>query len=75
MQNKQTIRPDQLLDNDGMEILRVNYNNGKPEAVPQDKLQNKASRYYFTESQKLGPNEIYVSPFDLNIENGKIEQP
>ncbi|WP_320008653.1 response regulator [Maridesulfovibrio sp.] len=64
-----------LLSNDGMELVRVNYNNGNPVIVSQDKLQSKSSRYYFKESLKLSPGEIYTSPLDLNIENGKIEQP
>jgi len=64
-----------ILDNDGMELVRVNYNNGKPAAVPQDQLQNKKGRYYFQESMKLTANGVYVSPFDLNIENGEIEHP
>ncbi|SDL37598.1 Signal transduction histidine kinase [Maridesulfovibrio ferrireducens] len=64
-----------ILDNDGMELVRVNDNNGHPAAVPQEKLQNKSSRYYFKESLNLKLGEVYVSPFDLNVENGKIEQP
>jgi len=64
-----------ILGNDGMELVRVNNNNGHPMAVPVQKLQNKSDRYYFLESLKLKHGEVYVSPFDLNIENGKIEQP
>ncbi|MGL1861293.1 MAG: response regulator [Pseudodesulfovibrio sp.] len=64
-----------ILDNDGMELVRVNDNNGHPIAVPLQKLQNKGDRYYFLESLKLKSSEFYVSPFDLNIENGKIEHP
>jgi len=64
-----------FLDETGMEIVRVNFNNGRPYIVPDEQLQNKAHRYYFSESFKLGPEEIFVSPFDLNIENGEIEQP
>lgn len=64
-----------IIDNNGMELVRVNYNNGHPKAVPSQKLQDKSNRYYFKESQNLKQGEVYVSPFDLNIENGKIEQP
>ena len=68
---------DQLryLDSDGNELLRVNFNDGRPEIVPEDRLQNKKDRYYFTESIKLDPGEIYMSKFDLNIEGNSIEQP
>lgn len=64
-----------ILDNKGMELVRVNYNGGAPSVVPKAKLQNKANRYYFQEALKLDAGETYVSPLDLNIENGKIEQP
>ena len=63
------------IDETGMEIVRVNYNNGKPEIVEQSNLQSKESRYYFKDTFALGSNEIFVSPLDLNIEKGKIEKP
>ncbi len=63
------------IDESGMEIVRVNFNNGNPYIVPDSKLQYKANRYYFEDTFKLKKHEIYVSPFDLNIEQGKIEQP
>ena len=68
---------DQLryLDDQGNELMRINYNNGNPEKVPEKLLQNKKDRYYFTETIKLGPGEIYMSKFDLNIEGNSIEQP
>jgi signal transduction histidine kinase/DNA-binding response OmpR family regulator len=64
-----------ILDNNGMELIRINFNNGHPAPVPSDGLQNKADRYYFKESMSLKNGEIYVSPFDLNVENKKIEVP
>jgi diguanylate cyclase (GGDEF)-like protein len=63
------------LDKTGMEIVRVNYNNGTPEIVKKSDLQFKGNRYYFKDTFVLGPNEIFVSPLDLNIENGQIEKP
>ncbi len=59
----------------GMEPLRVNFNNGNPVIVPQDQLQNKRGRYYFDEAITLNEGEIFISPFDLNVEHGAIEQP
>lgn len=64
-----------LLDTSGDELIRVNSNSGKPAAVPRDALQNKGNRYYFIEAMKLRPGAVYVSPFDLNIENGRVERP
>lgn len=68
---------DQLryLDDQGNELLRINFNNGRPEIVAENRLQNKRDRYYFTETIKLGSGEIYMSKFDLNIEGNVIEQP
>jgi len=64
-----------FIDHKGWEICRVNYNSGSPEIVPETSLQNKNSRYYFTDTFMLEPGNIFVSPFDLNIENKKIEMP
>ena len=64
-----------ILDKTGMEVLRINFNNGNPYIVPENQLQSKAHRYYFEDSFRLGPAEVYVSPLDLNIEKGKIELP
>lgn len=63
------------IDEKGMEVVRVNFNNGKPQIVSQDKLNNKGKRYYFKDAFELGRNEVFVSPLDLNIENGEIETP
>ncbi|MBI3430949.1 MAG: PAS domain S-box protein [Hydrogenophilales bacterium] len=64
-----------FLDTSGREIVRVNWNNGHPESVPASRLQDKSDRYYVRETLALKRGEIYVSPLDLNIEEGKIEQP
>ncbi len=66
-----------LLAPDGMERIRVNYNNGAPETVPDDQLQNKAHRYYFREALDLDPDlgQLYMSPFDLNVEDQRIQEP
>lgn len=64
-----------LLDRQGMEIVRVNYNGGRPAVVTKDQLQHKGQRYYFTDTMQLDKGTIFVSPFDLNIEKGQIEMP
>lgn len=63
------------LDFSGMEMARVNYNNGESEAVAVDQLQSKAKRYYFEDTLKLDRDQIFISPFDLNIERGEVERP
>ncbi|MDV2496216.1 MAG: ATP-binding protein [bacterium] len=64
-----------FLDETGMEVVRANFNDGNPGVVPDEQLQSKANRYYFKVTFQLGRGEVYVSPFDLNVERGKIEQP
>ncbi len=63
------------IDETGMEIIRVNYRDGYPVIVEKDDLQNKKDRYYFTNTMKLNKGEIFMSYFDLNIENKSIEVP
>jgi diguanylate cyclase (GGDEF)-like protein/PAS domain S-box-containing protein len=59
----------------GTEAVRINYNKGAPAPVPENKLQSKRHRYYFTDVIDLPPGTVYVSPLDLNIENKRIELP
>lgn len=63
------------LNHTGLEIARVNFNKGNPLIVDKRNLQSKGKRYYFTESFELNKGEIFISPLDLNIENGMIEHP
>ncbi|MEW8173665.1 MAG: sensor domain-containing diguanylate cyclase [Candidatus Thiodiazotropha endolucinida] len=63
------------IDNSGMEVIRINSDDNVQEIVPQSEMQNKADRYYFKEAMKLALGEIYISPLDLNVERGVIEQP
>jgi signal transduction histidine kinase len=63
------------LDAQGMEKIRVNYNNGAPAAVPDRELQPKGDRYYFRQTMLLSHDEVFISPFDLNVEHDEIEKP
>ena len=63
------------IDASGQELLRVELKDGQPFVVAKDQLQNKAGRYYVTETLKLAAGAVYISPMDLNIENGAIEVP
>ena len=73
--NKQKYDQIRYIDAQGMETIRINYNGGQPSVVPVEQLQNKADRYYFRDTMLLSCGEVFVSPLDLNIENGKLEQP
>ena len=63
------------IDETGGERVRVDYLQNEPFVVPEERLQNKAQRYFFSDTMKLAPGEIYVSPLDLNIEQGRVETP
>ncbi|PIW42231.1 MAG: GGDEF domain-containing protein, partial [Zetaproteobacteria bacterium CG12_big_fil_rev_8_21_14_0_65_55_1124] len=73
--NKKMYDQVRFLDATGMELIRANFNNGHPAIVPKDQLQSKAGRYYFKGAISLEQGEVFVSPLDLNIEGGAIEQP
>ncbi|MEM9657564.1 MAG: ATP-binding protein, partial [Planctomycetota bacterium] len=64
-----------FLDLEGREMIRVNYRDGDAFAVADDQLQSKATRYYFRQAGSLGEGDVFVSPFDLNVEHGQIERP
>ncbi len=64
-----------LLDLQGNEIVRINYQAGSPAIVPDAELQPKSSRYYFQQAAELKPGEVFVSPMDLNEEHGEIQTP
>jgi diguanylate cyclase (GGDEF)-like protein len=60
---------------DGMEEVRVNLVDGKPQLVAKQDLQNKADRPYFIDTMKLNQGTITISAMDLNMERGQIEIP
>ena len=63
------------IDEHGRERVRVNNRNGQPVLVTENQLQDKHDRYFFIDTMQLDPGVIYVSPLDLNIDNGQIETP
>jgi hypothetical protein len=65
------------IDDGGRELVRVDRSgpNGAVRVIPDAELQRKGDRPYFRETIKLAENEIYVSPIDLNQENGAVEIP
>lgn len=64
------------IDKDGMEKVRVNRNKQDADVLIVDAkdLQNKNTRYYFTQAMKSN-QLINYSKIDLNIEHGMIEKP
>jgi PAS domain S-box-containing protein len=61
-----------FIDTSGQERVRINRNG---EVVPPPRLQLKADRPYFRDTLPLAAGQIYLSAFDLNIENGVVERP
>ena len=62
------------IDQFGNELVRINRSSTGVEAVPENLLQNKNSRPYFIKDVQL-IGQVYVSQFDLNVENRVVEQP
>lgn len=63
------------IDETGQERVRVDFSNGRALPIALGKLQNKGARYFFIDTMKLTEGEVYISPFDLNIEGAQIETP
>ena len=64
-----------LINMEGMEIVRVDYEEGGPVIIPSEDLQNKSDRDYFIESKDLALGGKYISALDLNIEYDEVEIP
>ena len=65
-----------FIDAQGQEKIRIEQSNNNlaPVIIKEAALQDKSSREYFTATQKTPAGELWHSPFDLNIEQGAIEQ-
>lgn len=61
------------IDENGEEIIRVNNNEENIIIISENELQNKQLSEYFIETSRLTNDFIYISPLDLNVEDGIIE--
>src|SRR5204863_440708 len=66
-----------IIDAEGVEYLRVDRSgpNGAVRVVADSALQSKEDRFFFQEAIKLAEGQIYVSPVDLNVDDGIIQVP
>jgi len=64
-----------FIDTKGMELVRINYNRGDVSSTPFEEFRRKAGRYYVKETLALSKGEVFVSPLDLNVEGGVVEEP
>lgn len=62
-------------DDDGREIVRVDRKDDKLLRTRGDALQQKGERDYFRQAIGLAEGAISVSPIELNVERGKIDEP
>ena len=58
----------------GQEILRVENTPNGPRITPESELQDESGRSYFTDTMRLEPGEVFVSPAELNVERGVLEE-
>jgi len=63
------------INSKGDEVLRFDRKSYGQIAYKVAYLQNKKNRYYYTETSKLKEGEVFISKIDLNVENGKIQEP
>lgn len=63
------------IDEQGMEVLIVKNMEGEVSLTDEKMFENKRDRYYFQQSVNLQMGEVYVSPLDLDVEQGKIFEP
>ena len=66
-----------IIDADGREYLRVDRSGptGSVRVVPDNVLQAKDERDFFQDAIKLSEDQVYVSPVDLNVDDGVIQMP
>lgn len=63
------------IDNEGKEKARINFDSDRATVVPKNQLQNKKDRYYFQHAINMKTGKVYISPLDLNVEQGMLEVP
>ncbi len=61
------------IDENGQAVVRVEFDGNNYKVISKNELQNKKDKYYFKQTIRLDKKEIFISPIDLNIENGEIE--
>lgn len=74
---REKMRYDQIrfIDERGRETVRVNLAEAGPELVADARLQDKSGRYYVKQALGLERGQVYLSPFDLNVEDGRVQLP
>jgi signal transduction histidine kinase len=63
------------IDAQGRERLRLDHEDGVVRQVQVEALQDKRGRPFFVQGLALAPQQVHLSPLDLNVEDGRIERP
>ena len=61
------------LDNEGNEILKLEYDGRNYQIIPREELGNKRNENYFIETSKFNEGEVFVSQLNLNSIEGDVE--
>ncbi|MCB1774179.1 MAG: PAS domain S-box protein [Gammaproteobacteria bacterium] len=64
-----------FIDVGGREAVRINLGDGEPVLVEAARLQDKSGRYYVRQALGMESGQVYLSPLDLNVEDGEVERP
>ena len=77
MNSNQNFMQFRYLDERGQEIIKIERENllDKARKTSNTLLQNKAKRSYFKDSKYQKENQVWFSPIELNMENGKVQVP
>ncbi len=77
VQSNQYIYQFRYIDANGKEQIRVDRDKeiNSVHLIAEERLQDKANRYYFADSKSKPLETTWFSALDLNIENGKVEEP
>ena len=72
---KSTYMQIRYIDENGNEMVRVDFDGVTATKVAKEDLQNKKHRGYFVEAMRKSQGDVYVSAIDLNREQGQVEKP
>ncbi len=75
--NRRIYNQIRFIDAKGMELIRVEHNEqeGTSRILQTELLRDKSNSIYFQETTKLNFGDYYISPIDLNREDGQLERP
>lgn len=64
-----------LLSLQGQELVRITYENSSEIITPVSELKDRSGRYYIEQGNQLTGFEVYISPLELNTEQGQVVVP